>query len=320
MMVGLGIGALFMWLTLRKIDFALAWTHIMQAQVQWILIASLIYVGGFIMRSMRWRILLDSLKQSTAYRLFSLLILGFFMNSVLPMRIGELIRAHVTGQKLEISRSSSLATIFVERLFDGLTYAVLFIITALMLPIVPPAAKKSIAAGGVVFGGLLIVLFFVARNRERAARAFERVPLPQRFEARIRSIFNNFLGGLGVFSTGSSLVKVFALSLAVWTIEGCVYMTMGFAFGLHMSIYQAFLVMIVIGTGAVLPAAPGFVGTVELLGVSALEFLGFETNRAFGYIITLHLMQLVMISILGMRSLIIEKLSFSDLVRIEKKQ
>lgn len=320
MLVGLGIGGLFMWLTLRKIDFAQAWTHISQAQIRWILLASTVYVIAFMLRAVRWQILLAPLKESTAYRLFSLLILGFFMNSVLPMRIGELIRAHVTGQKLEISRSSSLATIFVERLFDGLSYAVLFIVTALMLPIVPPSAKKSIAAGGIVFGGILVVLFFVARNRDRAAQAFNRVPLPHRFEARIRSIFTNFIEGLKVFSTTSALVKVFLLSIIVWSVEGSIYMTMGRAFGLDMSIFQALLVMIVIGTGAVLPAAPGFVGTVELLGTGAMVFLGFETNRAFGYIITLHLMQLVMISLLGMRSLMLEKISFSDLIRIEKKQ
>jgi uncharacterized protein (TIRG00374 family) len=281
--------------------------------------AVFVYCLAFVLRAFRWEVLITPLKSCVPVsRLFSLLVLGFFMNNVLPFRLGEIIRANTAGQKLSITRTGVLATILVERLFDGISYITLFLITIMFLPF-PAWAKRSFTAGAVVFAGALVMLYFLLKHRELASGLMLRLPLPEKFKNRLQGMFNNFIDGLQVFSKGSSLIKVFFLSVAVWSVEGSVFFLMGQSFGIGLSIFQCFFVMIIIGMGAIIPTAPGFVGTVEFLGVTSLAFLGVDKNQAFGFIITLHLLQLITVSLLGIRSLITEKISFGELIRIEKR-
>lgn len=308
-----------MYFTSRNIDFASSLLYVRQANIYWILLAVAAYCSAFIVRAFRWKQLVEPLKQGVPpARLFSLLVIGFFMNNVLPLRLGEIVRANVAGQKLGVTRTGVLATILVERLFDGTTYITLFLVTVIFLPF-PPWAKQSFTAGAVVFASGLALLYFLLKHRDIATKLMHKLPLPPAIRERAQKIFINFIDGLQVFSKGSALLKVFALSLVVWTIEGSVYLIMGQAFGMELSLFQCFFVMIIIGIGAILPTAPGYVGTVEFLGMTSLVFLGFNKNLAVGYIVTVHLLQLLSVSGMGIRSLIAEKISFGELVRIEKR-
>jgi hypothetical protein len=116
------------------------------------------------------------------------------------------------------------------------------------------------------------------------------------------------------------LVWVVIVSIGIWAIEGTVFYLFSFAFHLNLNIFQCFLVMIIIGLGCMLPPAPGFVGTVEFLGVTSLAFMGINKSKAFGYILVLHFAQLLTISILGIRTLIVEKISFMSLLRAGKQE
>ncbi|OGS17875.1 MAG: hypothetical protein A2219_01705 [Elusimicrobia bacterium RIFOXYA2_FULL_50_26] len=317
-MIGIILGAVFLWLTLRQVDLASCWLYIRQADRRFIALALLAYILAFVVRSVRWKQLLAPLATLKAARLFFFVTMGFFMNNVLPLRLGEVIRANITGQKFNISRSGAFATVVVERLFDGFSYACIFFITIGLLPF-PSWAKKSMIAGSSLFVGALVFLFFFVRHKEKALALFSRMPLPQKFAGRIRDIFTNFVSGLTIFAHGRGLIKVILLSLLVWSFEGSVFYIVGKAFNLGLTLPQAFLVMLVIGTGVVLPTAPGYVGTVEFLGVTSLSFIGIDKNLAFGYIITLHFLQLATVSSLGIIGMIREKITLNELIRLEKR-
>ena len=72
------------------------------------------------MRAFRWKYLFKDTRVlfRDSYRA---LILGFFMNNVLPARIGELVRSHALSKKINSSKSHVLATIAAERLADGMS-------------------------------------------------------------------------------------------------------------------------------------------------------------------------------------------------------
>jgi uncharacterized protein (TIRG00374 family) len=317
--VGPLIGALFLYLTLRQVDFANCWIYIRQAKLFWVAVAVVVYSLAFFVRSVRWRYLMAPLKDVPRPQLFNYLIIGFFMNNLLPLRLGELVRAHITGQKAGTTRSGVLATVVIERLFDGLSYVVLFFLTFLVLPF-PAWTKKSMGAGSILFVGVLFILFLLSKNQSLAERVFAAMPLPRAIRERVNAAFSNFLRGLKSLGNASSLIKVLLLSIVVWTIEGLVFYVMGLSFGMQLTVFQGILVMIIIGMGAILPTAPGYVGTVEFLGTASLVFLGINKNLAFGYIITLHLLQLLTVTFWGLRSLMVEKITLSELIRIEKQE
>lgn len=276
-----------------------------------------IYFIAFLFRGFRWKYLLMPIKELPGFRLAFLVIIGFFMNNLLPLRLGEFVRAKVAGQKLSIPIGSTFATIVLERLFDGLTYVFLFLTIIMFLPF-PEWAKKSMFFGGFLFIGSIAFLFFLATHQDLAVRLLNKIPIHSKWIERLENVLINFIKGLSIFSHLRLILIVSLLSICVWTVEGTVFLTFTKAFGLNLNLFQCFFVMIMIGMGAILPPAPGYVGTVEFLGVTALSFIGVDKNQGFGMIVTLHFVQISLLICFGIISLIKEKITFHDLIRFEK--
>ena len=102
-----------------------------------------VYFLAVLVRTWRWDYLLRPLKRIPVRRLFPVVVIGYMGNNIFPFRIGELLRAYVLKRNEEVSISSSLATIVVERIFDGLTM-LLFVFVALpTAPSLPEACVSS---------------------------------------------------------------------------------------------------------------------------------------------------------------------------------
>src|SRR5512143_594650 len=74
-------------------------------------------------------------------RLFPVVVIGYMGNNIFPFRIGELLRAYVLKRNEEVSISSSLATIVVERIFDGLTMLLFVVIALPTVPALPDSLR-----------------------------------------------------------------------------------------------------------------------------------------------------------------------------------
>src|ERR1700690_351296 len=103
----------FRGISFRQLGLALAHARLLP-----IAIALALYGVDFLLRSQRWAVLIKPVRPTPASDLFWVMMIGFFANNVLPLRMGELVRAHVCGTKLKISRTASLGTILLERLCD----------------------------------------------------------------------------------------------------------------------------------------------------------------------------------------------------------
>ena len=86
---------------------------------------------GWFFRTWRWQILIRPIYAIPIFDLLGPLILGYFANNILPFRMGELVRAHIIGQKFKISRTASLGTILLERLCDMIAFLSTFVVAAL---------------------------------------------------------------------------------------------------------------------------------------------------------------------------------------------
>lgn len=317
--VGLAIGAAALYWSVSKIDFAQMFSYILRINIWWILAACAVYSAAFAARGLRWKYFLDHVTEARASRLFNLLLIGFFVNNVFPARVGEVVRAYVSGKKLQISKSSVLATIVVERLFDGLAYVTFFIITVSFLPF-PDYIKTMFWIGAAIFSCVLLILFLLSRNRARASGLMARLPLPAKLKGPVGHVFNNFLEGLRMFSDHKTLLKGFVFSLIVWGVEGLVFYVMSFPFGMGINFFQSVFTMIIIGMASILPGAPGYVGSVEASGVVALNVFKIDKTLSMAYIITIHSLQWLTVAFWGIRALVAEKVTIPELIHIEKQK
>ena len=159
---GVAISAVFLWFSLRGLHLQAVWHYIQVANFWWILPAVAVYFAAVWARTWRWHYLLRPLKSVPLGRLFPVVCIGYFGNNVYPARAGEVIRSFVLRRNEGISVSASLATIVVERVFDGLVM-LLFVFFA--LPFVGfehiPAVYRVtiVAASGAFFVALIVFLW-----------------------------------------------------------------------------------------------------------------------------------------------------------------
>ena len=72
-----------------------------------------LYITGFVFRGFRWQCMLAPLKRVSFKSSFSVVMIGFMANNILPLRMGELVRAWAIKRKEGISGSAGFATIVV---------------------------------------------------------------------------------------------------------------------------------------------------------------------------------------------------------------
>lgn len=140
--LGLLISAVFLYLALRGLDLPEVWQHVRNAEYWWLVPGVAIYFFGVWARTWRWHYMLRALKVVSLRRLFPIVCIGYMGNNIYPARIGELLRAYVLRRKEGVSISASLATILVERIFDGVIM-LLFVFVGL------PLAPSIPATGGI---------------------------------------------------------------------------------------------------------------------------------------------------------------------------
>ena len=139
----------------------------------WYLLPALaLYFLGVWIRAIRWSALLRPVIAIGPRETFPIVIVGYMANNVLPLRTGELVRAYVLGRRYGVRKTTSLATIAIERLFDGLTMLA-FMLSATAFVSFTSELRHLTLIAFVLFTGLLLglVVLTLGRRLSRPATA-----------------------------------------------------------------------------------------------------------------------------------------------------
>ncbi len=271
-----------------------------QANYLFLLPALVAYFVGVWLRAIRWHFLLEPVKTISVRRLFPVVVIGYMANDVLPARLGEVVRAYVLGEQETIPATTTIGTIVVERLFDGLAMLIFVGVVGLGVPLSAQIAEIFRVAA-VLFVGVLIILFVVGSSRSRAVAVLQRLDhsLPASLQGRVIRIADRFLHGLGSLQSGRLAMLVLLLSLGAWLCESTMYFIIALGFGLGLGFPAYVLTAAVANLGAMVPAAPGYVGTFDLLAVASLRLFAANPAEAGGYVLVLHAALLIPVTLLG---------------------
>ena len=287
--LGIGISAVFLYLALRGQNFSALWTAMREASYVWMIPAILCYFAGVIIRTYRWHVLLRSTQAIPVRRLWPVIVIGYMANNVLPLRAGELVRTYVLSEREKISRSATLATIVVERVFDGLTMLAFIVFAALFIDINARVRQLILVAALLFLGGLAVffLLAFSSAWRVRLLRPiFAR--LPDAITVRAEALIIEFVAGLGSLRRASDTALVALTSIGAWGAEATMYALVARAFGLHLSAAAAMLTTGVANLFTLVPSSPGYIGPFEagtLLVIQQILKLPVETTGAFALVL-----------------------------------
>ncbi|MDR4506187.1 MAG: flippase-like domain-containing protein [Candidatus Scalindua sp.] len=131
---GILVSAVCSWLFIRKVEWASLHRAFSEAKYIYVLPTIFIIFVSYYIRAIRWAWLLAPVKKVSILNLFSVTIIGFMANNVLPARVGEIIRPVMIAKRENVRLSTAAATVIIERVFDILSLIVLATVTLFLLP------------------------------------------------------------------------------------------------------------------------------------------------------------------------------------------
>ena len=107
-----------LWLFFRNQEWDKLRDSLLDVQPLWIVPGIVVYFAGIWLRGIRWRLLMLPFAKVPESRLASVILIGFTVNNVLPLRLGELVRTFVLRRSHGVPIPATLATILIERVLD----------------------------------------------------------------------------------------------------------------------------------------------------------------------------------------------------------
>ncbi len=318
--LGIIVSAFFLYLGLRGVNLEEVFKRISGANLIWLIPGVAVYFLAVWGRTWRWHYLLRPLKAVSLRSLFPIVVIGYMGNNVYPFRAGEVIRAYVLKRNEQVSISASLATIVVERIFDGLVMLI-FVFAALpFAPIEQDWLRSIVVAGTVLFFGALAVFLFLAMRPVFARRVYSALlrPLPARVAHPIVDLLDRFMEGLESLRRPRDLFMTLVTSVFIWLTETTKYWFVMHAFNFEVSFFVLMIMTAVVNLATTLPAAPGYIGTFHGPGILVLETFGVVSDVAASYTIVLHAALWLPITLLGFYYLIRQGLSWRSFSEAEK--
>ncbi|MER3445426.1 MAG: hypothetical protein C4291_00705 [Candidatus Dadabacteria bacterium] len=306
--------ALFIVLTLYKVDFQKTGEALETANYIYLPLGVMLSLLTNIIRSYRWKYVLNPIQKISILSVFSVVSIGYMANNILPARLGEFVRAYIIGKKEGISKSTTLATIVVERIFDGLTLLFFLTLISLFFPL-PLWIKRVGFAATVFFLSLSVFLLILMFKKTIGIRLVERgVSLFSSYIAqRASRLMDSFLSGLVIINHKKDILMAFLFSVIAWLAEATTYYVIGLSFGIDLPLYVPVLTVVIVNLGIMIPSAPGYVGTFEFFCISVLAIFSVEKSIALSFAIVLHAVLFIPITIVGMIYFWKENLSFAEI-------
>ncbi len=282
------------------------------ATARWVsvLMALVLFLAALVLRAWRWRIMLTPLVPISFGNVFSAMSIGYFANNVLPLRMGEIYRAHVVYEMSGLSRSAAFGSIVLERMAD-LISMLPYLAAALILFPLPRAMQAAAWTLAVVGLAIMAFLIWLVLDRERSMAMVRRMlsVLPPRLAHAGAALMEKFTSGLVVLGRSEHMLALSVSSLLLWALYGGMdyyilqslgFMDSGFVL-IDRNPVGAVLVTLMITTiGFSIPGAPGAVGTYHGMAVLGLSLFQVPGDRAAGFAILMHALNYIPLTVLGL--------------------
>ncbi len=314
--LGIAISAFCVWWAMREVRISEVIAALRQANGLGFLALMALTLVGFLLRAWRWRWLISTPRPLPFASLYRATMVGFMANNLFPLRLGEFVRAWVLGRRERLSKTTVFATVVVERVVDMITLLAIFGIALLLHPIgTDTEAGRLTNAGAAVLMGLCVGLTAMLIAIERSPRLMHALVdrtaafLPERARQKGTHALERFIEGLSLFRDVPRLAWVFVLSFAMFAAFAlCLTVSMA---ALHLDVpwYAGLVMLVITAIGIMVPAAPGYIGTLNLACVAGLALFSVGKDHAVPFSWFFWAGQWIPVSIVGLICLRQEGLS-----------
>lgn len=314
LVLGILISIVCVYIAFQGLHFDDFFTVVASVNYWWIIPAVGVYTIAVFIRTWRWKSMLRPIADIPLRRLWPVVVIGYMGNNVYPARAGEVLRSYVLRNREGISMSASLATVVLERLFDGLIMLVFVFVTLPFAPL-PAGYTQIVTVFSLIFGLALVFFLILAARPAQFIAVWQWVAtrfLPERISAKGTDIVMKFVTGLQSLKSPREMLVIFASSALIWLTETGKYWVVMQGFPFHVDFTVLMLMTAVVNLATTLPSTPGYAGTFDVPGILILQRYGVTQAIATGYTLVLHVALWLPITVLGAYYMLREHLSWSD--------
>lgn len=286
---------------LRSLVVNLSW--------RWIALAVVCDVMSYVCQGARWRLLLKPVGEVSTLRATQAIYAGLFTNEILPMRVGEMVRAYLISRWTAARFVAVIPSMVIERLFDALWLAVGIGLTAMFVPLPHNLIRAADALGAGVVVAAAALGYFILRPPK--TKVFSTGPL--RFVSSLLERLASGLQGMGrtrefYLSLVGSLLLLAFQAMAFWLVMiGC---------GLRLNLWIGAAVFLIVHLGTAIPNAPANVGAYQFFTVIGLTLFGVDKSAAAGFSLVVFVLLTLPLLVLGALAM---AMSGTNLLKIRRE-
>jgi len=275
--VGIGVSALFLWLAFRNADLDAVRRALSGARLGLVLVAMCVICIGYGFQAARWRRIADCPLGLRSF--YGMLLGGLAANNVLPVRIGELLRAGWLSRDAPMPGGRAFGSVVLDRICDVVTLVLFF---AIGVQTVASAAWLVRLAVGAVVAVVLIAIALVLARIYARRRGHRRTARPR---GRLVVILRDTVVMLGEPIGRRRAAVWLALTVCTWSLSSFAALLVARSVGIDLSVLEAIFVTSALALGVAIPSSPGYIGTYQWLGVASLGLLDVPVEQSLAFAI-----------------------------------
>jgi len=324
--IGIILSIVFTYLAFRNVDLVIFFRVFKSIKYGYAVPIVFCTMGGFVFRAIRWKYLIKPVKVINISKLFSSVMIGFMANNILPVRLGEIVRAYSIGKMENISKSSAFATIVIERVMD--VFFMLFLFLLLLFGVTfPEELVKSTYYILIFIFFVFIFLLFIMRKRDFVLNLIKKIlsSFPEKISKRIQRVVDSFIKGLDFFHNTHHFIPIIFITVLMWFLYMGSYYFAFMAFDFFNESYHEFLlagvVLLVLSSiGLMIPSAPGAIGTFHYFCILGLIIASLnDNNQAAAYAVFIHGINYISVTFVGLIFFLRENMRLSEMSLKDEK-
>lgn len=249
----------------------------------------LIICVGYLLRAVRWKVLLEPITQSSLKELFATTTVGFTAIFLIG-RAGEIVRPMwLPMRDRRVRPSAALVTLGLERIFDLAALVTFFAVNLLWFK--PQAGREQefqyvtvvgwLMFAGVILGFVALIIFQRISGRfiEWIARVTDKTWIPGRVQKIILSVLERFSSALSIMRDWREMFWVSFWTFLLWLAIALPTWLVLLAFGLPMTFSDSLFIMGFAAVSSVVPTPGGAAGAFHTATAASLLFLKNDIRR-----------------------------------------
>jgi len=284
--IGLIISFFLLFFSLRNFDSNKLLNAIENVNFFYLLLASLLLMIAVYLRGLRWGYLIQN-DNINSNELYKGQLIGYFINNIFPLRVGEIAKAYYIGNKFNQSKSFIFGTVVLERLFDfvGLIFLLLILSNSYLINIIINNFVYGLAILLILSSVGTIIIYIL---KIKTFKIF--------IKTKFNKLFINIIDGCSILKN-KNIPTVIILTILIWTLYILEVYLVQSAFSLNLNIQETIFILFISSLAMILPAIPGNFGTFEGSITYSLALLNHIDDFGFSFI--LHLVSYIPYTIFG---------------------